>query len=182
MKRFYAPHSAAWRSWLAKNARRETEIWLVFYKKGSGRPSVSYDEAVEEALCFGWIDGKVMRFDEARYIQRFTPRKPQSRWADSNVRRVKKMMALGKMTQAGLDVYRPERRARTSVLPAKLPKELALLFARNKKAHANFAAFPPYYRKMTIGWVAGAKKDETRRRRLAQLIEACARNERLSFI
>ena len=81
---FYAPDRAAWRAWLAANGQAEREIWLIFYKKHTGTPCVSYDEAVEEALCFGWIDGLIKRLDDDRYAQRFTPRKPGSSWSESN--------------------------------------------------------------------------------------------------
>ncbi len=182
MKRFYAKERREWRTWLRKNAAIASEIWLVFYKKASGKPSVPYEDAVEEALCFGWIDGKVMKFDEARYGQRFTPRKPRSPWSASNIRRVKKMKALRKMTAAGLAAYRPERRLKTSPLPTRLPRALERVFKSDAKAWSNFAAFPPYYRRVAAGWVASAKKEETRAKRLSQLSEYSARNERLKFI
>jgi uncharacterized protein YdeI (YjbR/CyaY-like superfamily) len=182
MKRVYAKNRAAWRAWLSKHAARESEIWLIFYKKATGKPSIPYEDAVEEALCFGWIDGKVMKFDEARYIQRFTPRKPKSRWSESNLRRVKRMLALGAMTPAGLSAYDPKRRLETPPMPTDLPNDLKRRFKSKAKAWKNFSNFPPGYRRMAAGWVASAKKDETRLRRLAQLVDCSARNERLAFI
>lgn len=182
MKRVYAKDRAAWRTWLSKHAAGQSEIWLIFYKKATGRPSIPYDDAVEEALCFGWIDGKVMKLDEARYIQRFTPRKPKSRWSESNLQRVKRMLALGAMTPAGLVAYDPKRRLERPAMPTDLPIDLKRRFKSKAVAWKNFSNFPPGYRRTAAGWVASAKKDETRRRRLGQLMDCSARNERLKFI
>ena len=98
---FYAADRSKWRAWLAANGAAEREIWLVIYKKHTGTPCVSYDEAVVEALCFGWIDGLIKRLDDDRYARRFTPRKPGSNWSESNKVRVRKMIAEGRMTPAG---------------------------------------------------------------------------------
>ena len=98
---FYAPDRAAWRAWLAASGTAEREIWLIFYKKHTGTPCISYDDAVEEALCFGWIDGLMKRMDDDRYAQRFSPRKLGSSWSESNKVRVRKLIAEGRMTPAG---------------------------------------------------------------------------------
>jgi uncharacterized protein YdeI (YjbR/CyaY-like superfamily) len=176
----YAKNRAEWRNWLRKNSTRSEVAWLAFYKKGSGKSGVSYDEAVEEALCFGWIDGKTQKFDESCYVQRFTPRKPTSAWAQSNIKRVERMIAEGKMTPAGMAVYRPERAA--APVPAEMPKALEDRFRKQPKAWSNYQSFPPYYRRMTAGWVASAKKEETREQRLDKLIEFSARSERIKFM
>jgi uncharacterized protein YdeI (YjbR/CyaY-like superfamily) len=182
MKTFYAKDRAAWRAWLRQNAYSADEIWLVFYKKNSGQPTVTYPEAVEEALCFGWIDTKVKTMDELRYRQRFTPRNPRSSWSPLNIERAQRMIAEGKMTPAGLRAFEHHEDRRTPPHPTKLPSDLDRRFRKNSAAWKNFQGFPPGYQRMTIGWVAGAKKRETQDKRLDQLIEFSARNERLKFI
>ncbi len=180
MKTVYVRDRREWRAWLAKNHKTQTEVWLRYYKKDSSKPRIPYDDAVEEALCFGWIDGMVKRVDAACYGQRFTPRKPGSQWAPSNIRRMQKLIRAKRMTAAGLAVYQPERK--TQPLPTVLPRDLAARFKKQARAWKNFQAFPPYYRRMTIGWVASAKQEETRMSRLAKLIEHSARNERIKYM
>lgn len=182
METFYAKNRAEWRAWLRKNGRTAGEVWLLYYKKGSGKPRVAYDEAVEEALCFGWIDGKIKRIDEACYAQRFTPRKPKSPWSQSNIDRVQELIAAGKMTPDGLKAFSPERRQPAPAMPTALPKELERQFRAQTEAWENFQRFPPYYRRMTARWVASAKRDETRLERLRKLIEFSDRNERIKFM
>lgn len=182
MNAFYAKDRPGWRGWLRKNSASSVEIWLLFFKKKSGKPSVSYDEAVEEALCFGWIDSIVKSVDEEKYAQKFTPRKPKAQWSESNIRRVKKMIAARQMTPAGLKAFEHHEERRPSPLPTRLPKSLEQRFTKASKAYANFKHFPPYYQRMSIGWVASAKKEETRAKRMKQLIEFSIRNERIKFI
>jgi uncharacterized protein YdeI (YjbR/CyaY-like superfamily) len=117
----------AWRAWLARHHDTKTEIWLVFHKKHTGQPGVAYGDAVEEALCFGWIDSIVRRLDEDRYAQKFTPRKPKSNWSDSNLRRFARMVGEGRMTAAGLAKGPP---GSTGAAPA---AEAVALLAQNKK-------------------------------------------------
>ena len=102
LKKIYVSTREDWRAWLEENHDREKEIWLIYYKKPSGKPRVAYDDAVEEALCFGWIDSTIRKLDEDRYMQKFTPRNPGSVWSELNKRRVEKMIREGRMTQAGL--------------------------------------------------------------------------------
>ncbi len=182
MKTLYVKNRAEWRSWLRRKANTSDEVWLLYYKKDSGKPRIAYDDAVEEALCFGWIDSTVRRIDEARYAQRFTPRKPQSRWSPSNIQRAKKLIAEGKMTPAGLQAFSPRARRETPPMPTRLPRDLAHRFRMQSEAWEHFQRFPPGYRRITIGWVASAKKEETRLKRLQQLIESSARNERIKFM
>lgn len=182
MKTLYVKNRAEWRSWLRRNANISDEVWLLYYKKDSGKPRVAYDHAVEEALCFGWIDSTVRRIDEARYAQRFTPRKPQSRWSPSNIQRAKKLIAEGMMTPAGLQAFSSRARRETPPMPTRLPRDLAHRFRMQSEAWEHFQRFPPGYRRITIEWVASAKKEETRLKRLQQLIESSARNERIKFM
>ncbi len=179
---YYAKTRSDWRRWLSAHHKAATEIWLVFFKRHAGKQCVSYDEAVEEALCFGWVDSIVTKIDDYRYAQKFSPRKPTSRWSRSNIARMKKMIAAKKVTAAGYGAYAGHEERIAQPHPTTLPSELELIFRRSTRAWNNFARFPPGYRRMTIGWVASAKRDETQRRRLERVIEASARGERLEFI
>jgi uncharacterized protein YdeI (YjbR/CyaY-like superfamily) len=182
VKTIYLKTRAQWRAWLEKNGASTQEIWLVYYKKDSGKPRIEYEDAVQEALCFGWIDGMEKKVDEERFAQRFTPRKPNSQWADSNIARMRKLIAEGRMTPAGLAVFQGYEARKVEPKPTELPKELETKFRRAKEAWENFQNFPPYYRRMTIGWVGSAKKEETRLKRLEQLIETSAKNERIRYM
>lgn len=182
MKTFYASHRSKWRAWLGKNAARASEIWLVFYKKDAAKTCVTYDDAVEEALCFGWIDTTARSLDETRYLQRFTPRKPRSAWAASNIERANRMIAEGKMTAAGLRAFDGHEARRVKANPTTLTVSLERRFKKASTAWKNFQAFPPGYRRTTIGWVASAKKEETQVRRLGKLIEFSTRNERIENV
>ena len=105
MKTTYAKDRREWRTWLQKNHDKCDEIWLIYYKKDSGKPRVPYEDAVEEALCFGWIDGKIKKIDEACFAQRFTPRRPRSSWNETNIQRAERLIAEGKMTPTGLAAF-----------------------------------------------------------------------------
>ena len=175
-----------WRNWLAKNHARHREAWLVFPKKHTGKPSVSYEEAVEEAICFGWIDSIIQRIDEDTYARKFTPRTDVDKWSDVNRRRVAKVIAEGRMTRAGLakigypNPERPPRNApakRSFPLPAYFRRELEA----NPKAWENFQKLPPSARRNYVGWVTTAKKEETRRRRMIKAIRLLAANKALGL-
>src|SRR5579864_405114 len=182
MKTVYAKDRREWRTWLRKNHDKCDEIWLVYYKNESGKPRVPYEEAVEEALCFGWIDGKIKKVDQARFAQRFTPRRPRSSWNETNIQRAERLIAEGKMTPAGLAAFQSEQRRETAVLPTEMPHELEAKFRAQTTAWNNYRNFPPYYRRMTAGWVASAKKEATRLGRLEKLIDFSARNEQIKFM
>ncbi|HTC31818.1 MAG TPA: YdeI/OmpD-associated family protein [Bryobacteraceae bacterium] len=182
METVIAADRAEWRRWLAKNFARSDEIWLVFYKKAAGKPGVSYEHAVEEALCFGWIDGQKKKLDEECYAFRFTPRKPRSAWSKSNLERVERLIASGKMMPSGLKAYNSGERREVAPLPTTMPKKLEDRFRKQRAAWTNYAKFPPGYRRVTAGWVASAKKEDTRIKRLEKLIEFAARNERIEFM
>jgi uncharacterized protein YdeI (YjbR/CyaY-like superfamily) len=182
MKTTYAKDRREWRTWLQKNHDKCEEIWLIYYKKNSGKPRVPYEDAVEEALCFGWIDGKIKKVDEACFAQRFTPRRPRSAWNKSNIQRAERLIAAGQMTPVGLAAFNAGQRRENPVMPTEMPKELEAKFRKQSTAWKNYEKFPPYYRRMTAQWVASAKKEETRLGRLEKLIEFSARNERIKFI
>jgi uncharacterized protein YdeI (YjbR/CyaY-like superfamily) len=178
---FYAPDRAAWRAWLAANGAAEREIWLVIYKKHTGTPCVSYDEAVEEALCFGWIDGLIKRLDDVRYAQRFSPRKPGSSWSESNKIRVRKLIVEGRMAPAGLATVTfpldPAEDTPALRIESALSEDLLARLQADEVAWASFNRLPPSHRRQYIGWIMDAAKPETRRRRLEEAISKLATSQ-----
>jgi uncharacterized protein YdeI (YjbR/CyaY-like superfamily) len=168
---------ADFRAWLERHHDGVSELLVGFHKKGSGWPSITWPEAVDQALCFGWIDGVRRRIDDASYTIRFTPRKPRSTWSAVNVKRMKELIDQGLATPAGVAAF--ERRAddRTAIYSYEQRKDAALdpdqerRLRADERAFAFFEARPPSYRRAAIHWVTSAKKPETRERRLTQLIE-----------
>ena len=171
-----------WRSWLEENHCTIKEAWLIHFKKLSGRSSITYDEALAEALCFGWIDGKKRSIDAERYAFRFTPRGANSAWSELNITRAKALIRAGKMTAAGLRAFKNHKQRKIPPLPETLPAELQEAFKSHTAAWQNFLAFPPGYRRVCIGWVASAKREETQFRRLSMLIEHSAANTKIRFM
>jgi uncharacterized protein YdeI (YjbR/CyaY-like superfamily) len=182
---FYAPDRATWRAWLAASGQAERKIWLIFYKKHTGTPCVSYDEAVEEALCFGWIDGLIKRLDDDRYAQRFTPRKPGSSWSESNKARVRKMIAEGRMAPAGLaTVTFPLDPVEDTLAPRAepaLPEDLLARLRADPAAWDSFNRLPPSHRRQYAGWIMDAVRPETRQRRLKEAISKLASSQPLGM-
>ena len=171
---------AAWRKWLAANHSKHDELWVGFHKKSSGTPSITWPQSVDEALCFGWIDGVRRRIDDERYAIRFTPRRKGSTWSSINLTRVEELTRLGLMHPAGRDAHAARTAAKSGIYSyeqrknARLPAELGARFKRNRKAWAYFQAQPAWYRRTAVWWVVSAKKEETRERRLRTLIEDSA--------
>jgi uncharacterized protein YdeI (YjbR/CyaY-like superfamily) len=171
-----APTREAWRTWLEQHHATSAEIWLILGKKNSGVQTVTLDEATEEALCFGWVDSIQKRIDDRTHALRFTPRKPKSVWSQSNVDRVRRLTAQGKMTPAGLALVEAakangqwEAATQRDVLLA-LPQELEAALATRPGAGNGFARLPDSLKKQLIYWVASAKREETRRRRIDEVI------------
>jgi uncharacterized protein YdeI (YjbR/CyaY-like superfamily) len=174
-----------WHRWLEEHHGSVSEVWLIYYKKHTGKPRVSYDDAVEEALCFGWIDSLVKTLDEDRYLQKFTPRVNARKWSRLNLERVKKLKAQGRMTAAGLaklpaDLTPPPPRERYRA-DSPLPDFFAAALQANAAASENFARLAPSYRRHMVGWVSQAKKEETRQRRLAEALRVLERGEKLGM-
>jgi uncharacterized protein YdeI (YjbR/CyaY-like superfamily) len=176
-----------WRNWLAKNHAKETEVWLVFLKQHTGNSNVSYNDAVEEALCFGWIDGVKRSIDEDRYMHRFTPRKSDSKWSKLNKERAQRMLKAGQMAPAGeksIELAKKNRKwaepvsARTNF---SMPPELNARLKRNKKAATFFASLAPSYQRQYIAWIATAKRPETKNRRLDEAVKLLKRGEKLGM-
>jgi len=183
IKMYWAKDRQAWRTWLEKNGARDKEVWVIFYKKHTGKPTVSYEEAVEEAVCFGWIDGILRRVDDERYAQKFTPRAEKTVWSETNVRRAEKMIREKRMTEAGLAKYRRAtiRAPLASRLGSSLPPELLKFLKAEPKAFSFFEKLAPSQQRLYIAWVTSAKKDETRRRRLAEMISRLAHGLKLGL-
>ena len=166
---------ASFRKWLEKNHDKKDELWLGYYKKSSGKQSIIYKQAVDEALCFGWIDGIVKGIDEEKYCQRYTPRRPKSIWSAVNIKKIAELTEKGFMHKAGLNTFR-NRDKKMAGLYSFEQKEIKMSpgykkkFKANKKAWANFSKMPPGYRKTATWWVISAKQEATRSRRLDTLI------------
>jgi uncharacterized protein YdeI (YjbR/CyaY-like superfamily) len=177
--------SSAFRQWLELNADSRSELLVSFHKVGTGQPCMSYSESVDEALCFGWIDGVRKRVDDHTYSIRFTPRRPSSIWSAVNIAKVQRLQADGRMTQAGGKAFALLTPARSVIYaheqrePAKLPRAALRQFKRNRRAWEFFETATAGYRKLMLHWVLSAKKDDTRARRLSRLVHACAAGERI---
>jgi uncharacterized protein YdeI (YjbR/CyaY-like superfamily) len=183
-----APHVEAddrerWRAWLETNHASAGGAWLVTWRPKSGHVGLDYEAAVEEALCFGWVDSTGGRVDDERGKLYFAPRKPRSVWAATNKVRVERLIAAGRMAPAGLAaIERAKANGSWEVLDSaerlEVPEDLAVALASSPPAAANFGAFPPSARKMLLGWIATAQRPETRATRIAKVAAAAARNER----
>ncbi|MEX0762453.1 MAG: YdeI/OmpD-associated family protein [Dehalococcoidia bacterium] len=175
--------SSEWRRWLEENYDNSQELWVGFYKKGSGIPSITWPESVDEALCFGWIDGVRKSIDEASYKIRFTPRKRGSIWSTVNVRRVQELTELGLMKEAGLRAFNGRDTKKTKLYqyenkPVELSDQYERQFRNNEKAWNLFQSQAPSYKRVCTWWVMSAKQEATRQRRLATLIEDSAAGRR----
>ena len=171
-----------WRAWLDRNHLSMNSVWLVYFKKHTKKPSVTYNEAVEEAICFGWIDGKIQRIDDERYKQRFTPRRKNSIWSEINRKRAERMMQEGKMTQAGLAKVNEAKEngkwgeAYTTRKDVELPRDLLKALESNPAAFEFFKGLSRSYQNMYINWVEFAKRAETRSGRIRKAVELCEKN------
>ena len=180
-----AADRSEWRAWLEQHHATEREVWLVYYKKGCGKASVTYPDSLEEALCFGWIDSLIQKIDEEKYARKFTPRKAGSKWSELNKHLVAKLVKEGRMTEAGLakvefplseaQATRPKR----PELP--LPDWLKAGLMTSPKAWENFQKLVPSHRRNYIGWISDAKKEETRQRRIQEAIQRLEKNVTLGL-
>jgi uncharacterized protein YdeI (YjbR/CyaY-like superfamily) len=184
MEPHFFKSAAEFRHWLEKNHDSATEVFVGFYKKGTGKASMSWSDAVDQALCFGWIDGVRRRFDDQSYAQRFTPRKPKSNWSAVNVAKVAELTKKGLMQRAGLGAFEARSPTRTAIYsyenqPRDLGPQYEKIFKKERDAWRFFEAQAPSYKRMAIWWVLSAKRDETRSKRLATLIEDSREGRRL---
>lgn len=175
-----------WRAWLESHHATETEVWLVYFKKHSGQPRIPYDHAVEEALCFGWVDSIVKRIDDQSYAQKFTPRRDHSKWSTLNQRRVRKLIEEGRMTEVGLAKFDPSdssedarpKRSRDALVAPRFVEEA---LAANPAARKNFESLAPSHRRNYVGWIMHAKREETRERRLREAVSLLEQNKKLGL-
>jgi uncharacterized protein YdeI (YjbR/CyaY-like superfamily) len=172
-----------WRDWLKENYASRPDAWLLIYKKHTGRPGLGYEEAVEEALCFGWIDGLLRRVDDESYTIRFSPRKPASIWAESNKRRVEKMIREGRMTEAGLAKVEEARQTgewdqAAAREAADTPDDLKRALESSPPALPNFEKLAPSHKKHYIWWINSAKTSHTREKRIRKTVVMVQENRR----
>jgi uncharacterized protein YdeI (YjbR/CyaY-like superfamily) len=181
IKTFYAKSQMEWRKWLELNHQSEKSVWLILYKKESETPSVYYSEAVDEAICFGWIDSKPNKRDEASYYQFFAKRNPKSNWSKVNKEKVKRLLAEGLISNAGLEAIEIAKKNGTWTALDKveelcIPDDLQKAFDKNKIAFANFDSFPRSSKRGILEWILNAKRPETRQKRINETVELAEKN------
>ena len=182
MKTLDVKSRKAWRRWLSKHHDTQTEIWLVFHKRHTGRASISYSDAVEEALSLGWIDSLIKRLDEDRYARLFTPRKANSRWSTANRRRYADLKKRGLLAVAGLR-RPPTKRSGDAPRPSlsAIPTYITQALKKNARARLSFEELAPSHRRAYVGWIDSAKKQETKEKRLREAIEMLAAGKKLGL-
>ncbi|MGB0523590.1 MAG: YdeI/OmpD-associated family protein [Flammeovirgaceae bacterium] len=184
MDAIFFNNAAELRQWFHENHNKATEIWVGYYKKNSGKANFSWSESVDEALCYGWIDGIRKSIDEERYRIRFTPRKPNSIWSAVNLKKMEVLIANGLMQAAGLAAYEKKKKDKSKVYSFE-QKEVSLsptyeaLIKANEEAWGYFQQLSPYYKKASIWYVMSAKRETTRQKRIQLLIECSAKGEKL---
>jgi uncharacterized protein YdeI (YjbR/CyaY-like superfamily) len=181
----FFPTPSAFRKWLAANHAKSKELWVGFYRKDSGKPSINWPESVDEALCFGWIDGIRKTIDDQSYKIRFSPRKPTSIWSAVNIRNAERLIKEKRMQPAGLKAYQARKEFRSGIYsyeqrPAELVEPYASKLKENKAAWKFFQSQPPYYRKTITWWIVSARQEETRMKRLDKLVEISAKGQRIT--
>jgi uncharacterized protein YdeI (YjbR/CyaY-like superfamily) len=181
-----------WRNWLRENHAAHKEVWLVFYKNKTGKSSVAYEDTVEEALCFGWIDSLIKKIDEEKYARKYTPRTNTLKWSPSNIKRIKKLIAEGRMEEIGyskLDksIYDPVKNLLTENIPEQRPKELIVpdfmitFFDSHPPALQNFNALAPSHKRNYVFWINSAKTEPTIQKRLKEAVDLLKENKKLGM-
>lgn len=183
VKTFCAESITAWRHWLSENHEDESKLWLIIYKKDSGVPSITYDEAVDEALCFGWVDSSINKRDDKSFYQYFAKRNPKSNWSRVNKLKVEKLISLGKMSEAGLKMIELAKLTGTwtaldDVENLTYPPDLQDALNQNALALEYFNAFPRSVKRGILEWLLNAKQPETRLKRITEIVNKAERNER----
>jgi uncharacterized protein YdeI (YjbR/CyaY-like superfamily) len=187
MKQLYFKTSQKWREWLANNNDKETEIWLIFFKKNTGKPSMEYESSVEEALCFGWIDSIIKKIDESKYARKFTPRKDNSNWSEVNKKRVDRLIKNRRMTDIGLAKIEAAKQNGQWDKPGRpdisfeIPEELKKALDKNSVAKEYFEQLAPTYQKQFMGWIVIAKRPETKEKRINESIKLLAKGQKLGL-
>jgi uncharacterized protein YdeI (YjbR/CyaY-like superfamily) len=169
------PSATAWRSWLAEHHASVREIWLVFHKRHTGRPTIAYTDAVDEALCFGWVDSLIRRLDEDRYARKFTPRKADSAWSTTNRRRYAALLAAGRLTEAGLARSPTAKSGDAPQLTGgKVPTYIQRTLRKHPAARKFFECLAPSHQRAYLVWIDSAKREETKLKRLQQALQMLA--------
>ncbi len=182
MKTFVARTLKQWREWLQAHYDAESEVWLVFHKQHTGKTSISYQDALDEALCFGWVDSLIKRLDESRYARKFTPRRMDSRWSAINRRRYAELKADGRLKPAGIArpptdrTYDPRPQ-----LPTAVPQYIQAALKKHPTAWRTFERLPPSHRRQYVGWIHTAKQEATKERRLKKAIRLLAAGKELGL-
>jgi uncharacterized protein YdeI (YjbR/CyaY-like superfamily) len=188
MRAIYFNNRNDWRNWLKENHDKEKEVWLIYFKKNIGKPSIPYEESVEEALCFGWIDSIIKKMDDEKYARKFTPRTDYAKWSESNKARIRKLIKQGKMTEFGLakitkSAFNRKEKTQGDELKKKMviPGYLKQALMKNKKAMVNFEKLAPSHKRQYLGWIMSAKKQDTRIRRIKEAIGLLTQNKKLGL-
>jgi len=177
-KTLYVTRRREWRAWLRTNYRKETEIWLVYYKKHSGKPRIPYDHAVEEALCYGWIDSIVKRVDDERTVQRFSPRRPKSFLSETNKERVRRLVQSKRMTRFGLAAIETQLKEEFTFAP-----DILQALRRDAATWKNFQSFPESYRRIRVGWIDAARhRPDIFAQRLRYFSRMTAQNKKFGMV
>ena len=177
-KTLYVKNRKEWRAWLAKHYNTATEIWLIYYKKASGKPRIPYNDAVDEALCYGWIDGILKPIDERKYAQRYSPRRKTSTLSDMNRERIRRLIRSGRMTKAGREAI-----AHTGKGASALPADIVNRLQANPTAWKHFQKFPASYKRIRVGWIHAARhRREVFEQRLRYFLRMTAHNKRFGMV
>ena len=182
-KTFYAKTPKEWRKWLLKNHAKENEIWLIYYKKHSGKPRVEYGDAVSEALCFGWIDSTVKKFNEESFVQRFTPRNTTNNWSELNKEKARIMIKEGKMTPAGLaKIHESVKIHKDEKEKFKIPKNILKILKTDEEVWDNFRKFPETYKRIRGSWITATKRPNVSRQRLDYFLKMTKKNKKFGML
>ena len=183
-KTLYVTNRKQWRSWLSRNHEKEKEIWLIYYRKDSGKQRITYNDAVEEALCYGWIDSIAKPRNSESWVQRFSPRKPKSVLSPLNRERVRRLMKAGKMTRAGLEAIQQQLKQYSSASRTfTVPKDILSALKSDSVVWKNFQKFPASYKRIRIGWIDGARKrPEVFKKRLNYFVAMTTKNKRFGML
>jgi uncharacterized protein YdeI (YjbR/CyaY-like superfamily) len=180
----FFPTQSEFRQWLEENHDKKTELIVGFYRIGSGKPSMTWSESVDQALCFGWIDGVRRSIDEESYCIRFTPRKPNSNWSAVNIKKIEELTTKGLMKPAGIAAFEKRKEEKSAIYayenkPTEFPEEFEKIFRANEKAWKFFTKQPNGYKKTIMYWVLSAKQETTQKSRLEKLISECDNERRM---
>lgn len=174
-----------WGAWLRENHQTQREVWLIYAKAHTRQPCVSYEDSVEEAICFGWVDSIIKRLDDDHYARKFTPRVNSLNWSNANKRRALKMIREGRMTDAGkavlCDLSGFDEHVTKTKPPLEIPPDFQKMLIPHSKAWENFCRMPPSHQRQYVGWVMGGKKEETRKRRLQEAVRMLTKNKPLGM-